>query len=487
MGVWIVDPDWYFSTAAIMGKAAEDLANQMGIAEDILTVQTTTMAGDDPIGAAWGAKYDTACLEVLDGVRALCTAWSGLGMRLYEAGVNHAWAELGAGRGQWPTTPNLPAKPPLREPQVGTPPSSIGNNGPGLDEVLPGLRNLVGTPVPNGDTEELSDSAQALAALALQIATTGESVLHQVKRPPADLPDGAAFYESITAITAPAKTIATDALVLAGHCETFSTALTTMRASIDSAVQWTSAEISAYVTVGAIIIIATRLKGTGFVIKELTPEVIEAIENCADMIKVYIGVLESQISGMGSYAATFDGTQKALLNKFALVPAEGPQRLPDGTTVPTTRYFPPAKAAAWERYLERGGDYDIDRWSNAYDQLATNAANGYRFDQYAANTMGYDTDGRWQSQYRDPSIMGGRVWDYANIWYDDEGNQTGILVENKSGAIDWGQFNQDMEAMANGYQVVWNINAHHSYSEADMARLQEMVELSNGRFILNEI
>lgn len=487
MGVWIVDPDWYFSTAATVGSAAEDVATQMGIAENVLSFQTQTMAGDDPIGTAWGKKYDAAALEMLYGVRLLCTAWSGLAMRLYEAGENHAWAEFEAGRRIIPGPQNLPQKPPVREPAIGTPPSSVGNNGSGLDEVLPGLKSLVGRDVPNGDTEELGEAATALAELSQMIITTCQSVIHQVGRPPADLPDASAFYTSIMSITAPADAAAVDALTLAAHCETFSTALTTMRENIQTQIDITSAQISAYVTAGIIIIIATRMAGTKYVIKELTPEVIEAIEDCADMINVYIDQFETAVAGMGTYAATLDSALKAILFKFVLVAADGNERLSDGSLVPTTRYFTPAKAAAWERYLERDGEWDIDRWSQAYDQLAANAATGYQFDQYAARAMGYDSDDRWERGYRDPSIMGGRVWDYANVWTDGEGNQTGILVENKSGAIDWGQFDIDMEAMSNGYQVVWNINANYDYSEADLNYLRQMAENSNGRFVLNEI
>ncbi|CAM3916990.1 hypothetical protein H7J08_21685 [Mycobacterium frederiksbergense] len=83
------------------------------------------------------------------------------------------------------------------------------------------------------------------------------------------------------------------------------------------------------------------------------------------------------------------------LDKHSLVPAEGFERNPDGTIKPTIRYFDRAKWEAWQRYLERGADWDIDRWSKAYDTLKENAANGYWYDQYVADVLGYSSSDDW--------------------------------------------------------------------------------------------
>ncbi|WP_078345283.1 hypothetical protein [Mycobacteroides chelonae] len=174
---------------------------------------------------------------------------------------------------------------------------------------------------------------------------------------------------------------------------------------------------------------------------------------------------------------------KAALDKNSLVAAEGFERRPDGTIKPTIRYFDRAKWEAWQRYLERGGDWDIDRWSQAYDQLKENATNGWWFDQQIADIMGYDKEDGWRSQYGNADIAAGRRWDWAQL-VDDTPIE---LVENKSGRLDFDQLRLDERALQQGISVTYNINSKYAYSEAELAALQQLQDRYPGQFIVNRL
>lgn len=56
MGAWVVDPDWYFHTAEVLGRAASKLGSAARTVASNASMDTNNMAGDDDIGKAWGAR-----------------------------------------------------------------------------------------------------------------------------------------------------------------------------------------------------------------------------------------------------------------------------------------------------------------------------------------------------------------------------------------------------------------------------------------------
>lgn len=130
MPTWVVDSDWYFLTAATLGRAGEKVAAAAGIVSGT-SGWSDHMAGNDPIGTKWGTRYDSAARDALGGADALAQAWSSLAGRIYQAGVNHAWAEFRAGRRKVPVPAKLPPRPAVSEPSTSIS-GSVGGNGVGL-------------------------------------------------------------------------------------------------------------------------------------------------------------------------------------------------------------------------------------------------------------------------------------------------------------------------------------------------------------------
>lgn len=478
MAVWVVDPDWYFHTAAVLGQAASELAGAGGIVADHTSFASLHMAGDDPIGSGWGTKYDAAATNTVQGVAALSRAWSALAGRVYKAGVNHAWAEFNAGRGRLPTPVNLPHRPAISEPSLTTQ-SSVGGNGAGLTEILPGLIEAVGMPTPNAHTDKLSAAATAWEKFATTITETVDKVTHQVKRPDASLPDATAFYDSIVEVTAPGDALGADAMSLGSLTSGFSTATKTMRAEVVREVNLTALMLGGSAGATAL---ATVVTG-GIAIRAEAAVVRRLVQRAGDNIRTSIQTLQTAAAVIDAFTPAFQAAMKAVLDKHSLVPAEGFERNPDGTIKPTIRYFDRAKWEAWQRYLERGGDWDIDRWSKAYDTLKENAANGYWYDQYVADVLGYSSSDDWQKQYGNSDLAPNRRWDWARVI----DGQVFEVVENKSGRLDFDQLALDERALARDVDVTYNINANYPYTAAEIEALERLQKLYPDQFRVNRI
>lgn len=477
MGVWVVDQDWYFHTAGILGQAASKVANGAGTAGSTASLDTWNMAGNDPVGTSWGNKFDPAASNTVQGVVSLAQAWSALAGRIYQAGVNHAWAEFRAGRGRLPSPVNLPPRPPIVEMSVPPLRTSIGADNPGLTDILPGLVAAVGKETPNANTAKLDTSSKTWNRFATMVTEAVDEVTDNVRRPDASLPDATAFYDTITSFGGPGEALGADAMSLSGLSGNFSTATTTMRAAIKREVEFAALELegSAAVTIGT-----SEVTG-GASLGAETRIVARIVARTGRDIRSYITTLESAAAVIDAFAPTFQPAMKAALDKNSLIPAEGFERNADGTIKPTVRYFDRKKWEAWQRYLQRGGTYDIDRWSKAYDQLQANSANGYWFNQYVAQIMGYDDKSQgWENEYANNNIVPGRRWDWAN-------ERLGELVENKSGALDFGQLSDDEIALQRGYTVTWNISGSYEYSPSELAALQRLQDLFPGKFIVNRM
>jgi hypothetical protein len=475
MGVWVVDQDWYFQTAGILGQAASKVANGAGTAGSTASLDTWNMAGNDPVGTSWGNRFDPAASNTVQGVVSLAQAWSALAGRIYQAGVNHAWAEFRAGRGRLPAPVNLPPRPPIVELTVPPLRTSIGADGPGLTDILPGLVAAVGKETPNADTAKLDTSGKTWSRFATMINEAVGDVTDNVRRPDASLPDATAFYDTITSFGGPGEALGTDALSLSGLTGNFSAATTTMREAIQHEVEITALELegSAAVSIGT-----SEVTG-GASLGAETRIVARLVARAGNDIRGYISTLQAAAAVIDTFAPTFQPAMKAVLDKNSLIPAEGL----DGSRKPTIRYFDRAKWEAWQRYKARGGLWDIDRWSKAYDQLKANAANGYWYDQQVADIMGYNKDDGWRKQYTNNEIVPGRRWDWAQI----ANNRVVELVENKSGRLDFDQLTADERALNQGIRVTYNINSSYEYSPSELAALQRLQDEFPGRFTVNRL
>ncbi len=478
MGVWVVDQDWYFHTAGILGRAASKVADAAGIASGTASLATGNMAGDDEIGKSWGGHYDTAASNTVQGVAALARAWSSLAGRVYQAGVNHAWAEFRAGRGKLPAPANLPPPPAVTELSLSLR-SSIGANTDGLTDILPGLVDAVGKQTPNADTGKLDTSAKTWGQFGTTVSEAVGEVTEYVKRPDASLPDATAFYDTITSFGGPGSALGADALSLSGFTRNFSSATTVMREAIAREVEMTAYELEGS---AAVSILSSEVTG-GASLRAEAAVIRRLVARAGNDIRGYIATLQAAASVIDTFTPTFQPAMKAVLDNNSLIPAEGFERNPDGTIKPTVRYFDRAKWEAWQRYKARGGLWDIDRWSKAYDQLKANAANGYWYDQQVADIMGYNKDDGWNKQFTDNQIVPGRRWDWAHIV---DGRPV-ELVEDKSGRLDFDQLAADERALNQGIRVTYNINSSYEYSPSELAALQRLQAEFPGRFTVNRL
>ncbi|QRY48134.1 hypothetical protein JVX93_15910 [Mycolicibacterium boenickei] len=480
MGVWVVDPDWYFTTAEALGRAASELAGAAGTITARADFASLHMAGNDSIGTSWGTKYDAGATNTVQGVSSLCRAWSALAGRIYRAGVNHAWADYHAGRGKLPTPANLPHEPAITQPTFALQ-TSVGGNRIGIDEVMPGLLEAIGTETPNANTDKLGTATEAWTQFGTTISNNVDKILN-LPRPDPSLPDATAFYDTIVRVSGPGEALATDAHAMSSQVSTFASGVSLMRQQTGDELYRTMFMVAG---TGAISIVASAVTG-GVSVRVEAAVARRLIQRAGSNIREYIKTLETTAAIINTFKPAFDAAMKAALDKNSLVAAEGFERRPDGTIKPTIRYFDRAKWEAWQRYLERGGDWDIDRWSQAYDQLKENAANGWWYDQHVAEVMGYLPEHGWQDQWGSrkadlPDVpVPNRVWDWANPDLQE-------LVENKSGALDFHQLSADEMALRAGWRVTWNINANYPYSESELAALARLEKLYPGKFTVNRI
>jgi hypothetical protein len=478
MPLWVVDSDWYFLTAAILGRAGEKVASAAGIVSGSAH-QSGHMAGNDPIGTKWGTRYDSAARDALQGADALAQAWSSLAGRIYQAGVNHAWAEFRAGRRKIPVPANLPPRPSVSEPSS-TISSSVGGNGVGLTDILPGLVEAVGKQAPNADTTDLDAASDMWQRFAATVADAVSDVVNQVKSPDRSLPDANAFYDTVTSLSAPADAVVTDARSLSSLTRGFSTSTTAMRQQIASEVNRTAMWIGGTASVS---VLSSEVTG-GASLRAEAAVVRRFVTQAGNNIRGYIAALETAAAAIDSFTAALDAAKKGLLDREKFVDIEIFD--PDGTKTHHYR-IPLSKWLSWQNYLQRGGhEWDWNRWSANYDQLKENSANGWWFDQYAANVMGYDKTQGWTDQFGsrkgdlDHVPVQGRVWDWANPELQQ-------LVENKSGRLDMDQLAKDEQAMQAGWSVTYNLNANYAYSPAELAALQRMQERYPGQFTVNRL
>jgi hypothetical protein len=95
--------------------------------------------------------------------------------------------------------------------------TSLGGNGIGLDELLPGLLEMLGRQTPDTATD-----IDAWNRFAAHLTDAVDGLIRQTTRPDPSLPDATAFYDSVIKVSAPGDALATDARALGSLTTGFS-------------------------------------------------------------------------------------------------------------------------------------------------------------------------------------------------------------------------------------------------------------------------
>ncbi|MET8778085.1 hypothetical protein AB0H49_08295 [Nocardia sp. NPDC050713] len=191
MTVLKVPPQTYYDAADICATAASGYFNAFKTAMRSFG-DTTNMAGSVGDGKKWAESYDQQAKDVYGMSIDLVLALDGYAQVLKQAGYNHAIADYDPASGRpAPEAPNLTPSFTL-SPQELTSllvPPSAGGPGRGLVDDGLELAAKIGVPVPDGDTEKLSHSADVWHALANNDVITAT---------PGDLERAAAMFEQVT-------------------------------------------------------------------------------------------------------------------------------------------------------------------------------------------------------------------------------------------------------------------------------------------------
>jgi len=368
---------------------------------------------------------------------------------------------------------NLPPRPAISEP-ASTISSSVGGSGPGLTEILPGLLEAVGEQAPNADTTALDAASDMWQKFAVTVNDAVCDVVNQIRRPDREMPDATAFYAAIGDVNGPADAVVADARSLSSLTRDFSSSVTTMRQQVAGEVNRAALFIGGTASVS---VLSSEVTG-GVSLRAEAYLVRRFVNQAGNNIRGYIAVLETVATAINTFNAALDSGKKGLLDREKFVDVETFD--PDGTKTHHYR-IPLSKWLAWQQYLQRGGqEWDWNRWSANYDQLKDNATNGWWFDKYAAEVMGYSKDEGWRSQYSDPNIVPGRRWDWVSPDLDE-------FIENKSGRLDIGQLAKDERVLALGHRLTYNLNASYPYSAAELTALQRLAERYPDLFTVNRI
>lgn len=476
MGLWVVDPNWYFSTAAVVGEAVTDLSLGVSTLRAELS-GCNSMAGNDPYGTQWGGDYDAAMRAFMKDASLVAEAWSSLAGRVYQAGVNHEKAEWAAGRGgQMPTAANLPKPPPISEMVPVPPPSAVGYTGKGLEDVLPDLMDAIGVDVPNAHLNRLQKSGDALRGMNERITKALNKVSEQVKRPHPSLPDAMGFYDELMGLNAPVGALGTDATRLGEEAIHFRAATIGMRQGIQAEVASCAGDLGMSANP---IIMTARVVGGWKTLATAAVRGAPRIKRAGDTIRGYINSMNAAASALHAFAHAVNPMFIAQLTKSAKVPVIDIEYNDDGTVKSQrTTMMSYSKWQAWQRYTMRGGKMTVNEWSEAYERITANREDGAQWNDIMKDVWGYDPDQGWQHEYTDPVTGQDRRWDFANP-------DSLQLVENKHGALDMGQLPYDDKMLRQGWTITYNLNSQHQYSTREIWALQALADKHPGKVTIN--
>ncbi|MEV8236413.1 hypothetical protein AB0P23_14265 [Rhodococcus sp. NPDC077669] len=433
------------------------------------------MAGNDQVGTEWGKAYDGAIGDFVLQTCRLADAYGAAASRAYLGGVNHLNAEYVAG-GRQGIPPSPPPQPKSADQRVpfAAPPSSVGDNGPGLNSDIPVLVEAVGLSVPNAAPNRLATAGKALEALRILIKDKSDDLLDAARTPPPDTgPDATLLYDEIlTNLVAPAGHLHEEGATLASAATSFGAAIVARRNEIVGAIDELGVSVAITLTAG---VAATLVTAGG---SDLVAAGVTAARIAATGRRIYniVRLLESDtistttkmadIRAAGGLAARLSETIDKPLATF---------EVSEDGTIKTTPIFPKWKQDAWERYLASGGDLSMEEWSKKYDHLMANVNNGSEWDQYVGEVLGYTVENGFIPQYRNPDAADDRIWDFGN-----PDPAVRLLVENKSGRIDYEQLAKDETALRRGWNVQYNLR--DPISPAQLARLQALADQYPGQF-----
>lgn len=468
------EPDWFFAVSRAADNASWVIRESVANCSRALEI-SSAMAGNDEVGTGWGKNYDDAISDYVLQVCRLADAFGAIANRAYTAGLNHLNAEFVAGgmQGAHPSPPSKPTAVDQRVP-FAAPPSAVGDNGPGLNTDIPGLLGAIGVAVPNASPTKLAAAGEALNALHSIIKDKSDDVFTAASTPPPDAgPDAALLHEEIlTNLIAPAGRLQEGGATLASAATQFGASVVAKRNEIVSEIDSLGVSVAITLTAGVLATLVTAG------VSDLAAAGLTTVRVAATGRRIYTVI---RVLGADSAAVTSSlnsvraaGGLAAQLTETINKPLATFDINEDGT-ISTSPVFPKWKQDAWERYIANGGDLTMEEWSKKYDQLMENVGNGSEWDLQVGELLGYSEENGFIAQYRDPSIVDDRIWDYANTDPDVR-----LLVENKSGRIDYAQLDKDEEALREGWNLQYNLR--DPISPAQLARLDALADKYPGQF-----
>lgn len=219
------------------------------------------MAGEYDGVKQWGTDYDQHAYDFFRAAETWVDASSTLADVAYAAGYNWAVAEHRANPS--PMSGSAPAPPPPTAQSaylqcMAPPPTSLGDNGNGLDTDVPGLLEKIGLPVPDGDSNKLAIAADAWAQFAehSDIADAGRAMTIASSRfDGLDAPEVGVLRDHLEVLRRSTDELASTASALAAPVNSHGQAVSDLRTGIKSAsdeLVWTVGAIGAVTAVAAV-------------------------------------------------------------------------------------------------------------------------------------------------------------------------------------------------------------------------------------------
>lgn len=237
----------YFSIARDADDASKFLA-QGASAITLALEGTDSMAGSDIAGKQWGAEYDAAAKDIIEGINSTTAALVSFSARLKQTAYN--WGESDGLQGSLPGEERADEGQPTTV-QAAAPPSAIGDSGTGLQGVID-LVGEIGIPIPNGDTGKLDTAQSAWKSFAdndlraaIDVLAAGRDTIVEDKSPEIDLIE-AEYGEIQNSVIEIGKAV--DAI--GPSCGDFKATLDKLRQDIKDTVEQMLIEQAASIAVG---------------------------------------------------------------------------------------------------------------------------------------------------------------------------------------------------------------------------------------------
>lgn len=255
-----VDPQAYYDAAEMCAHASESIRGRVEGLRASLS-QCGSMAGEYDGVKQWGSDYDQHAYDFFRAAETWVDASSTLADVAYAAGYNWAVAEHQANPSSVSGSAPIAPPPSSRSTYLqcmAPPPTSLGDNGDGLDSDVPGLLEQIGIPVPDGDSDKLTIAADAWAAFGehSDIADAARAMATAISRfDGLDAPDVAILKDHLDVLRRSTDELASTASALASPVASHGQAVSDLRVGIKSAsdeLVWTVGVIGAVTAVAAV-------------------------------------------------------------------------------------------------------------------------------------------------------------------------------------------------------------------------------------------